>query len=98
MLTKNELEERLEAVERERAQVGKMRKSEEGKYTVIALDKYDGNNWIHGSYETESQALKEAREMTKDAMGSATDADVATIYHAYDPRGKYLGGDVWKNE
>jgi hypothetical protein len=31
-------------------------------------------------------------------MGSATDSSIATVYYAYDPAGKYLGGDTWHKE
>ena len=53
---------------------------------------------MHGEYETAEEALRVARELTQNAMELASDSSVATVYYAYSPDGKYLGGDVWNNE
>jgi hypothetical protein len=78
--------------------VAELRKSEAGKYKVIGIDKFDGGDWVHAEYDSAEEALKTARELTRDAMSSASDASIATVYYAYTPSGKYLGGDTWHNE
>jgi len=78
--------------------VADKRKSDSGKCRVLGVDKFDGEDWIHGEYDTPQQALREARTMTKDAMKLASDSTIATVYYAYGPSGKYLGGDVWNEE
>ena len=75
----------------------KMRKSDNGKYRVLGVDKYDGEHWLHGEYETAEQAVAEARRLTKDDMDLVSHAAIATIWYAYDPEGKYIGGDVWED-
>ena len=72
--------------------------SDSGKFKVLGADKFDGSNWIHGEYSTADEALEEARKMTREAMGSASDSSIATVYYAYDPSGKYLGGDTWNGD
>ena len=37
-------------------------------------------------------------QKARDAMKSASDSSIATVFYAYAPSGKYLGGDVWNNE
>ncbi len=75
-----------------------MHKSENGKCRVIGIDRWDNEDWLHGEYETAREAVKIAREKTKEAMNSASDESVATVFYACDPEGNYLGGDVWKEE
>ena len=43
-------------------------------------------------------ADKAARKLTKEAMRDTSDSSIATVYYAYDPKGRYLGGDTWHNE
>jgi len=78
--------------------VAELRKSGAGKYKVIGIDKFDGEDWVHAEYDSAEEALKTARELTRDAMSSASDASIATVYYAYAPSGKYLGGDTWHNQ
>ena len=68
-----------------------------GKHFVIGVDKFSDEDYWQGSYSTPEEALKVARENTTNAMGLASHADVATVYYAYTPQGKYLGGDTWKD-
>lgn len=79
-------------------EAAKKRKSDAGKFRVLGIDKFDGDDWVHGEYDSAKEALDEARKMTNEAMAMATDSSIATVYYAYDPKGKYLGGDTWKNE
>ena len=90
--------ENINRLEKELQRVAEMRKSNAGKYKVLGIDKFDGSDWVHGEYDTEDMALWEARKMTKEAMSSASDFSVATVYYAYDPQGRYLGGDTWKED
>jgi hypothetical protein len=75
-----------------------MRKSPDGKYKVIGVDMFEGDDWLEGKYKTKEKALEVARRKTKEAMKSASSATVATVYYAYDPQGNYLGGDECWNE
>ncbi len=72
--------------------------SQQGKYKVLGIDKFDGEDWVHGEYDSADEALTVARKMTKEAMPLATHGSIATVYYAYDPKGRYLGGDVWNRE
>jgi len=78
--------------------VAKMCKSDAGKYKILGIDKFSGEDWLHGEYGTAEEALEEARKLTKEGMGYATHSDIATVYYAYDSDGKYLGGDTWHGE
>ncbi len=77
---------------------GRKRRSDNGKCRVLGVDKFDGSDWIQGEYDTAEEALRVAREQTREAMALASDHSIATVYFAYDPQGTYLGGDVWVNE
>lgn len=92
------LDDILQAHHVKAGEVAEKRKSDSGKFKVLGIDKFDGEDWVHGEYGTAKEALEEARKMTREAMGSASDSSIATVYYAYDPSGKYLGGDTWNNE
>jgi len=67
--------------------------SKEGKFTVLGVDKFSDEDFICGRYDTAEEALKFAREKTREAMKGASDCSIATVYYAYTPKGRYLGGD-----
>jgi len=90
--------EQVEAAKRNIERVAKMRKSPEGKCKVIGVDKFDGEDWVEGEYDTPEEALKEARRLTEEAKPLASHHNVATVYYAYDRDGNYLGGDTWVDE
>lgn len=92
------LDDILHANEVKSREVAEKRKSDSGQFNVLGIDKYDGESWIHGKYNSAEKALEEARKMTREAMSSASDSSIATVYYAYDPNGNYLGGDAWKKE
>lgn len=87
----------LKGLEANRQRVAKMT-SGSGKYTVLGIDKFDGTDWLCGRYDTAEEALREARRLTREAMPSASSANIATVYYAYDTDGNYLGGDTWCGE
>ena len=73
----------------------------EGAYTILGIDRFDNEHWVHEKYrgsDAKNKALFEARKLTKEGMRNATDASVATVYYAYDPQGNYLGGDTYNKE
>jgi hypothetical protein len=78
--------------------VAELKRSDDGKYKVIGIDKFDGEDWVQGEYSSAEEAMGVARKLTKKAMGSASDSSIATVYYAYNPKGGYLGGDTWHNE
>lgn len=90
--------EQIEAAERNMERVPKMVKSPEGKCKVIGADKFDGEDWVEGEYDSPEEALRIAREKTEEAKPLASHHSVATVFYAYDPDGNYLGGDTWVEE
>jgi hypothetical protein len=78
--------------------IQQLKKSGEGKYKVVGVDKFDWSDWVQGEYDTAEEAIRIARALTKGCMKNASCFEIATIYHAYDPEGKYLGGDTWHDE
>ncbi len=73
----------------------------DGSYTVLEIDRFAGDHRVHQRYvgsNAHVEALSEARRLTAEGMKYASDASVATVYYAYDPRGNYLGGNVWNRE
>lgn len=95
---KMDLEKMLKSLEGERNRVAQMRISDNKMYGVLGIDKFSNEDWMHGEYATAEEALAEARKLTREAMPLASDSSIATVYYAYDPKGKYLGGDVWHEE
>lgn len=73
-------------------------KKPEGRYKVIGVDKFSDEDFELGCYDSAEEALKVAREKTRESMGHASDHSVATVYYVYAPDGKYLGGDAWVGE
>lgn len=67
-----------------------------GKYFVLGVDRFDDEDFFGGTFDTPQEAIKYAREKTKEAMPYASDASIATVYYAYNPRGGYIGGDAWE--
>ena len=78
--------------------IADLKRSDAGKYKVIGIDKFDGGDWVQGEFDTPKEALEIARKLTEEAMRYASDSSIATVYYAYDPAGRYLGGDTWHNE
>lgn len=73
-------------------------KKPKGRYKVIGVDKFDGEDFEAGCYDSAEEALKVAREKTRESIANASDHSVATVYYAYAPDGKYIGGDAWVGE
>lgn len=92
------LDKLLHEYAQKKAEVAEKRQSNNGKFRVLGVDRYSDEDWIVGEYDTAEEALRVARDGTKEAMPDASDASVATVYHAYTPDGRYLGGDVWEGE
>jgi len=75
--------------------VGKLRQTGDGRCRVLGIDRYSGEDWIAGTFDSPAEALQAARSESRRSISNATDASVSTVYYAYDPEGNYLGGDVW---
>lgn len=86
----------LDSLSKRRKEVIELTTSKEGKYTVLAVDRFDDNYWVHDRYDTSEEALRIACELTDDSKNLASDESVATIYYAYDPKGINLGGNTWR--
>lgn len=71
------------------------RKSLEGRFRVLGVDKFSAEDWVAGEFDTAEEALEFARKKTEEARPHASHRSIATIYYAYDPEGNYLGGDTW---
>ena len=48
--------------------VDKIRESDSKKYKVLGIDKFSGEDWVHGRYDTAEEALTESRRLTKERM------------------------------
>jgi len=92
------LEERTKDLEENIKRVRKICVPKEERYTVRGIDKFSNEDWIHKTYATAREAIGEARRMTTEAKPYASDSSVATVYYAYGPDGRYLGGDSWRGE
>jgi len=90
--------EQIEVAKSNIERIAKMVKSPEGKYKVIGIKKFSGEDWIQGEYDTVKEALDVARELTEKKRPSAFSYKTAEVYYAYDPDGNYLGGDTWVGE
>ena len=78
--------------------LARLKQSEKGLYKVLCVDKFDNSSCVAGEFETAQEALTYAREKTREAMDWASDSSIATVYYAYDPKGRYLGGDSYREE
>jgi len=76
---------------KERQRVDEMRKSLEGKFTVLGVDMFDGTDWIKGKYDTKEEAFEIAKKERKQALTRATGPSIADRYYVYAPNGDYLG-------
>ena len=74
------------------------RKAPPGKFRVLGIDKFSHEHWIVGDYATAEEALRVARQRTRQESEFATSKSIATVYYAYDDQGKYLGGDTYAGE
>ncbi len=72
-------------------EIAKKRKAPKGKFRVLGVDKFDGEDWIEGNYKTLDKALRIARDKTDDARRYASDSSIATVYYVYDDKGNYRG-------
>lgn len=76
-------------------------KAPKGKFRIVRIDRFEipgEGHWIVGDYDTRNEALKIARDRTRDASKDATDPSIATVFYVYDENGVYLGGDIYKGE
>ena len=69
--------------------------NDDGKYTVLCLDKFEGEDFVYNTYASAETALSDARRLTDEAKRSASHHSVATVFLAYNPQGGYIGGDTW---
>jgi len=65
-----------------------------GKFKVIGVDKFDGDEFQCGIFKTAREAIEHARNKTAENMRYASDSSVATVYYVYDDQGRYLGRDT----
>jgi hypothetical protein len=76
-------------------------KAPKGKFRIVGIDKFEipgEGHWVEGDYDTCEEALKIARNRTRNASKDATDPSIATVFYVYDENGAYLGGDIYKGE
>jgi hypothetical protein len=90
-------EKQVDAFMSEFKRVEKLRKSPEGKYKVIGVDKFSSEDWVHGEYDTAGEAVEEARRLSMNDIAAGVDSSIATVYYAYDPAGRYINRDIWRN-
>jgi hypothetical protein len=76
-------------------------KAPKGKFRIVGIDKFEipgEGHWVEGDYDSLDEALRIARNNTREASGDATDSSMATVFYVYDENGSYLGGDTYKGE
>ncbi len=52
-----------------------------GKFRVIAVDTFDGSDWIHGDFPTKHEAIEEAEKK----------GGTMLVTHVYDEDGHHVG-------
>ena len=68
-----------------------------GKFRIIGIEKFENpgeGHWVVEDLDNREEAIKRAREMTRNASKDAAHPSVATVFYAYDENGEYLGGDI----
>ena len=72
-------------------------KPPKGKFRIIGIELFEiqgEGHWIVEDLDNREEAIKKAREMTKNALKDAPQPSEATVFYAYDENGEYLGGDI----
>ncbi len=60
---------------------GFTRRAPKGKYRVIGVDTFDGDDWLEGDFDTLKGALERAR----------SEGGQMTVLHVYDDAGRHKG-------
>lgn len=72
-------------------------KPAKGKFRIMGIEKFEipgEGHWVVGDFDNSDEAIKKAREMTRNASKDATVPSEATVFYVYDENGVYLGGDL----
>ena len=72
-------------------------KPPKGKFRIIGIELFEiqgEGHWIVEDLDNREEAIKKAREMTKNASKDAPHPSEATVFYVYDENGEYLGGDI----
>ena len=56
-------------------------KAPAGKFRVVGVDTFDGDDWVQGDFDTQEEALNVANEK----------GGTMTKMHVYDDKGRHLG-------
>lgn len=73
-------------------------KPPKGKFRIMGIDKFEipgEGHWVVGDFDNCDEAIKKAREMTRNASKDTADPSMATVFYVYDENGNYLGGDIY---
>jgi hypothetical protein len=76
-------------------------KPQKGKFRIIGIEKFENpgeGHWVVEDMDNREEAIKKAREMTRNASKDAAHPSVATVFYVYDENGTYLGGDIYSKE
>jgi len=68
-----------------------------GKFRIMGIEKFEiqgEGHWVVEDFDNCDEAIKKAKEMTRNASKDASDPSVATVFYVYDENGTYLGGDI----
>jgi len=65
-----------------------------GKYKVVIVDKFSGEDGVWKIYDDKNESIKDAIKLTREASKYSSHHSVATVFYAYDDQGNYLGGDI----
>ncbi|MGI0088475.1 MAG: hypothetical protein ACREBI_11050 [Nitrosotalea sp.] len=72
-------------------------KPPKGKFRIMGIDKSEipgKGHWVVEDLDNCQEAIRKAREMTRNASKDTTDPSVATVFYVYDHNGTYLGGEI----
>ena len=72
-------------------------KPSKGKFRIMGIEKSEiqgEGHWVVEDFDNCDEAIKKAREMTRNASKDATVPSEATVFYVYDENGTYLGGDM----
>jgi hypothetical protein len=73
-------------------------KPPKGKFRIIGIEKFEipgKGHWVVEDMDNREDAIKKAREMTRNASKDAGHPSMATVFYVYDEDGMYLGGDIY---
>ena len=67
-----------------------------GKPFVVCMDKFDYEDYLYNTYNTQEEATTFVRDRMHDAIETNNYSKLVFIYHAYDGKGKCIDRDIYE--